>query len=161
MKIAVTGHRPERLGLPIDESDHSWNEIYEKLRDVFYELNTGDRYLDIYSGMASGVDIIAALVAVDSMNEYDRLHCILPCKDYNSSNPNYEYITSHATEIVALSEEWYKGCDSARDQYMVDNCDVLVAVWDGIKTGGVWSTIRKAQKVGKRVEIIEVGNENN
>lgn len=34
---------------------------------------------------------------------------------------------------------------------MVDHCDILLAVWDGIKSGGVWSTIRKAQKAGKQI----------
>lgn len=34
---------------------------------------------------------------------------------------------------------------------MVDHCDVLLAVWDGIKSGGVWATIRKAQKAEKQI----------
>ena len=34
---------------------------------------------------------------------------------------------------------------------MVDHCDVLLAIWDGNKSGGVWSTIRKAQKAGKKI----------
>ena len=56
-----------------------------------------------------------------------------------------------ASEWIELSDEFYKGCDNVRDQYMVDHCDVLLAVWDGIKSGGVWSTIRKAQKAGKKI----------
>ena len=34
---------------------------------------------------------------------------------------------------------------------MVDHCDVLFAIWDGNKSGGVWSTICKAQKAGKKI----------
>lgn len=34
---------------------------------------------------------------------------------------------------------------------MVDHCDVLLAICDGKKSGGIWSTIRKAQKVGKQI----------
>lgn len=34
---------------------------------------------------------------------------------------------------------------------MVDNCDVLLAIWDGNKSGGVWSTIRKAKKACKKI----------
>ena len=56
-----------------------------------------------------------------------------------------------ADEWVELSDEFYKGCDNVRDQYMVDHCDVLLAIWDGNKSGGVWSTIRKAQKAGKKI----------
>ena len=36
---------------------------------------------------------------------------------------------------------------------MVDHCDVLLAIWDGNKSGGVWSTIRKAQKADKTVSL--------
>ena len=81
----------------------------------------------------------------------DLLHCILPCKDYNSSNKYYSKLKTEADEWVELSDEFYKGCDNVRDQYMVDHCDVLLAIWDGNKSGGVWSTIRKAQKAGKKI----------
>ena len=57
----------------------------------------------------------------------------------------------YADEWVELSNKFDKGCDNARDQYMVDHCDVLLAIWDGKKSGGVWSTICKAQKVGKQI----------
>jgi hypothetical protein len=35
---------------------------------------------------------------------------------------------------------------------MIDHSDKLIAIWDGNKSGGVWSTIRKAQKKG--IEVI-------
>ena len=34
---------------------------------------------------------------------------------------------------------------------MVDHCDALLAIWDGNKSGRVWSTIRKAEKAGKKI----------
>ena len=38
-----------------------------------------------------------------------------------------------------------------KDQYMVDHCDILLAIFDGKKQGGVYSTIRKAEKAGKNI----------
>jgi hypothetical protein len=35
---------------------------------------------------------------------------------------------------------------------MVDHSDKIFAIWDGIEAGGVWSTIRKAQK--KKLDIV-------
>ncbi len=29
MKVALTGHRPQRLGLPEDETDNAWEKIEE------------------------------------------------------------------------------------------------------------------------------------
>lgn len=110
--------------------------------------------LDIYCGMASGSDFAFGTVAM-LVKVYEiiplRLHCVLPCKDYNSSHALYDYMKKYADEWIELSDEFYKGCDNARDQYMVDHCDVLLAIWDGKKSGGVWSMIRKAQKAGKQI----------
>jgi uncharacterized phage-like protein YoqJ len=64
----------------------------------------------------------------------------------------YDNIKNHADTWTSLSKNFYKGCDNARDQYMVDHSDKLFAIWDGIEAGGVWSTIRKAQK--KKLEIV-------
>ena len=41
--------------------------------------------------------------------------------------------------------------DNLRDEYMVEHCDILLAVWDGINIGGVWSTIQYAKKLGKPI----------
>ena len=38
---------------------------------------------------------------------------------------------------------------------MVEECDILIALWDEIKAGGVWSTIRKAEKCGKKIILYE------
>ena len=83
------------------------------------------------------------------------------CKKYE--NKYYKFLKLKATEWVELSDIFYKGCDNVRDQYIVGKCDVLLAIWDGNKSGGVWSTIRKAQKAGKRIiycpkEVLEFHN---
>ena len=104
--------------------------------------------------MADGCDIaygLAALLLKDDGYPV-KLHCILPCKNYNSSNLWYSHLKKEADEWVELSDEFYKGCDNVRDQYMVDHSDKLFAIWDGNKSGGVWSTIKKAQKKG--IDII-------
>ena len=166
MRIALTGHRPQRLGFSENELDEKWNKIDKWLTEEILlfleECEPKHKTLDLYCGMASGSDILFGLCARDikPSTDYLKLHCILPCKNYNSSHQFYNNIKNASDEWVELSDEFYKGCDSVRDQYMVDHCDVLLAVWDGIKSGGVWSTIRKAQKAGKQIiyypkEILE------
>lgn len=152
MKIALTGHRPQRLGLSNDEKSKDW----EPLGDWLYGILLAMAYIepvDIYSGMASGSDILFALTALKIKKNglKAHLHCILPCKDYDTSNKYHVEIKKAADEWVELSDAFYKGCDNVRDQYLVDHCDILLAIWDGKKSGGVWSTIRKAQKVGKPI----------
>lgn len=156
MNLALTGHRPQRLGFSDDEmaSDYKdirlWTELNIE-REIFREHQ---RYVTVYCGMASGCDIAFGLVACELKEEGRpvKLVCVLPCKDYNSSHKYYSCLKEHADEWIELSDEFYRGCDNVRDQYMVDRCDKLLAVWDGNKSGGVWSTIKKAKKVGKKIE---------
>ena len=157
MKVALTSHRPERLGLLSDEGSHEWKNIRDWLVKQITDIRMFDliqnHTTDLYCGMASGSDILFGIIAsiyrANALNI--KLNCVLPCKEYNSSNKYYQLIKDNADEWVELSEEFYKGCDNVRDQYMVDHCDVLLAIWDGNKSGGVWSTIRKAQKAGKQI----------
>lgn len=157
MKVALTGHRPQRLGLPENIGDEQWGKIETWLiKQLFklYKTATNNREdLIGYCGMASGCDIeFGYIISITSYVATGmKLACVLPCKDYNSSNQYYNQLKAEADEWIELADEFYKGCDNVRDQYMVDHCDVLIAVWDGIKSGGVWSTIRKAQKAGKQI----------
>ena len=157
MKVALTGHRPERLGMPDNELDDKWNKIRDwivnNLIQMFQTTLLEDDSLDVYCGMATGSDILFGMSSIFLKVDIVplKLHCVLPCKNYNSSHKYYNDIRLLADEWIELSEEFYKGCDSVRDQYMVDHCDVLLAIWDGNKSGGVWSTIRKAQKAGKQI----------
>ena len=151
VSAALTGHRPERLGYyEKTYATLDWLRLINWLKLKIKE----NEVTDAYCGMASGSDIAYGIAVVKLKRDgYPiKLHCILPCKEYNKKDVRYEFLKQNADEWVELSEEFYRGCDDVRDQYMVDHSDMLFAVWDGTKTGGVWSTIRKAQK--KDIEII-------
>ena len=150
MRAALTGHRPERLGYDNNLNHPDWYPVIDWMKEKIQEY----KITDVYSGMADGCDIAFALAAIQ-IKKYGyhlNLHCVLPCKGYQSSHCLYDYIKNRADEWIELSDEFYKGCDNVRDQYMVDHSDKLFAIWDGNKSGGVWSTIRKAQKKG--IDII-------
>lgn len=153
---ALTGHRPERLGYSSNLYHPDWYKVINWMKEMIQEY----QITDVYSGMADGCDMIFAMAAIQ-IKQYGyniKLHCVLPCKNYQSSHVLYQYIKLRADEWIELSDEFYRGCDNIRDQYIVDHSDLLLAVWDGKKSGGVWSTIRKAQK--KNVEIIYYPKEN-
>ena len=137
MRIAVTGHRPKRLKGQQKEVKKWLSEQLDK-----YECT------EAISGMAQGADQIFAQVAVEKDVP---LTC---CYPYRKSffHQEEQKILNKAEDIKFISEAytgnrvyWF------RDKYMVDNCDLLLAVWDGIKSGGTWLTINYAQKIGKPV----------
>ena len=99
MRVALIGDRPERLGLPEDEADDAWEKIegwiIEQLFKMIEVCYLNRENLDIYCGMDSGSDFVFGAVAMlVKVNEIIplRLHCVLPCKDYNSSHALYDYI---------------------------------------------------------------------
>lgn len=147
MNIALT---VQRLGFDENEEHVDWEEIRLWIAE---ELSKYTEHKCVYCGMANGCDIALGLVVtrIKDVGGDINLNCVLPCKEYNCSHPYYHKLKAYADEWIELSDAFYKGCDNVRDQYMIDNCDILLAVWDGNKSGGVWSTIRKAQKAGKKI----------
>lgn len=136
MKIALTGHRPERLRGK-EKEIKQW--IDSTLGNITIE--------EIYSGMAQGADQIIANYAISNNIP---LICCYPFKK-NYYHEKEKYIISKAKDTRFISEEYSKKAYWIRDKYMVDNCDVLLAVWDGIKVGGTWITVEYAQKIGKPI----------
>ena len=156
MRIAFTGYRPQRLRLPDDETSDEWNEIIGWISQQIIEIAMAERIqnktIDLYCGMASGCDIAFGLAGSIFKDTLDcRLHCVLSYKDYNSSHKLYNLIKEHADEWLELSDKFYKGCDNVKSQYMIEHCDVLLAIWDGNKSDGVWSAICKARNAEKRI----------
>lgn len=136
MKIALTGHRPQRLKNQ-EALVRSWINDY---------LSNGN-FTEAYSGMAMGADQIFA-------EECEKLNiplvCCFPFKR-TRFHPAEQSIMDKAKDIRFISDDYSKQSYWIRDKYMVDNCDVLLAVWDGIKAGGTWITLNYAEKIGKKV----------
>lgn len=149
MKIALTGHRKKRLrGQEV--------KVYKWIINTFNILFTGQEEKEILCGMAKGADILFGQAALHYPDNI-KLHLCLPCKHYGEVNadPAYWELMDYASRVTYMQDKWSKGCDDKRDKFMVDNCDILLAVWDGIKAGGTWSTIKYAFAQGKPVIYID------
>jgi len=59
-----------------------------------------------------------------------------------------------ADRIKLISPEYHRGCYHARNRYMVDNADRVIAVYDGSSSGGTAYTVDYARKQGKEIIII-------
>ena len=152
MIIALTGHREQRLGLSSDVSLSEWKPIRNWIREqILQQLTKGQ--VEFMSGMASGSDRAAAYEVCKLKEEGFpiTLTCVFPCKNYNTSDINNNYIRQNADNIIELHEAFFKGCDNDRDQYMAEHCDIMLAIFDGNKNSGVWSTIKKATRNNKTV----------
>lgn len=136
MRVAVTGHRPQRLK-GRETKVAGW---------ISGEIDKID-CTEAYTGMALGVDqIFARVVEAKGIP----LICCFPYRKSGFSRDEQKILDA-AKDVRFISEDYSRRAYWIRDKYMVDNCDLLLAVWDGVKDGGTWITIEYAQKVEKPI----------
>ena len=155
MRIAVTGHRPNKLW-GYDYHHPNYIRLGSTLRNL---LIKHDATLAI-SGMALGVDTIFALVALKLGTP---LESAIPCQNMDKlwrpeSKQLFNSILERATTVTLVTDKPYKPqYMQTRNEYMVDHCDLLIAVWDGTP-GGTYNCIRYAKQVGKQIIYINPKN---
>ena len=114
-----------------------------------------------YCGMAVGFDLIAAAQVLECKKDYPfiKLVACVPCpgqdKYYSlEQKKRYACILKQCDEVITVSDKYYDGCMLARDRYMVDCCDKVIAYLDGRNEGGTAYTVRYARAQGKQIYII-------
>lgn len=148
MIIAGTGHRPDKLGGYDDAAlERLWNLAYEWL-----EKQEG--VTEVVSGMALGWDTALALAALDHGLP---LVAAVPFAGQEVRWPKeaqkrHRYLLGKATETVFVCSSGYAGWKmQARNRWMVDRADKMVALWNGGEDGGTANCIRYAESVKKPV----------
>lgn len=150
IKVAVTGHRPARLK-GAEPAVSAW------LAQQLKELNSKNVIEAAYCGMAQGTD---QLFALECIKQDIPLYCVYPFKR-EKFHPQEEYIMNAAASVITLETLYSRASYFKRDKYMVDNCDILLAVWDGVQAGGTWLTIDYARKQGVPIIYYEKTNKEN
>lgn len=138
MRIMVTGHRPNKLwGYDLEHPN------YEKLYRKFKEILLANNCTEAITGMALGVDTVFAMAVLDLKDSgYDiKLHCAIPCRNHSSKWPKesqllYNSILKDADKITLVCDrEYTPDVMQRRNEFMVDNSDLAIGVWDGSKGG--------------------------
>ena len=178
IKIAFTGHRPNKLG------GYDWNteknkKIIKKLKQTiinkinenkynekdFYFITGGALGIDQmafdiiseYKKIANSINIITE-IAVPFKNQSNKWFNKIDINRYNRQLENANKVTYVDTlerydkTSTKQGEYNYKKLQ-IRNEYMVDNCDILVVVWDGSKSG-TKNCVDYATKIEK--EIIRI-----
>ena len=155
LKVAVTGHRPQRIKGQ-QENIKRW--LAEQIK---YLSSLCDKLI-LIDGMAQGVDQIAALVAIECGVQ---IWCYFPYK--KKLYGVQEYIVDNAAEVRYICDKFQPGCYITRDRRMVQDCDVLLGVWDGKPWGGTYLTLEYAEDMrkdiilypGYKVGVVENGGQ--
>lgn len=146
MIIAATGHRPFKLG---GYSKAASTRI-DALACQYLEEAEPDM---VISGMAQGWDTSIAFAALACEIP---LTCAVPFRGQHVRWPDAEqrkffYLLDHATRVIYVTAGGYHPAKMQyRNEWMVDNCDEVVALWDG-SNGGTENCVRYALKQKKPV----------
>lgn len=160
LTCAFTGHRPSKLSY-LRNADHpDYRRLSDMLRATCLELY-GEGFTRFLSGMALGVDMLAAEVVLKVREEHPEvsLACVLPCRDQanrwrEADRLRYQDILRQADEVVCLQESYSRFAMLARDRYLVKHSDCLLAVFNG-SPGGTKYTVDCALRAGRRVVRID------
>ena len=153
-----TGHRPQSLGFPPGSPEETAlkNRISGEVLRLIQER--GVRHF--ISGMALGVDTFAAQTVLRFREIYPdiTLECAVPCRGQAKRWPardrkTYLAILRAADRVTVLQEAYTPFCMQLRDAYMVEQADIVLAVWNGSK-GGTAYTVSCARKKHKELIIL-------
>jgi uncharacterized phage-like protein YoqJ len=152
MIVAFTGHRPNKLGgynLPNPIYLHVCQEIDKTLKEI--------KATKVITGMALGVDQWAAWVAIQNNIPFI---AAIPFEGQEKAWPTKSQNTFHkllekASEKVIVCPGGYSANKmQIRNQWMVDHCNTLIAVWDGTP-GGTGNCVAYAKSINKEIIYID------
>lgn len=147
MIVCGTGHRPDKLG--------GYNiETTNKLIQIASTWLREYKPTKIISGMALGWDTALASAAIS--NEIPLIAAV-PFKGQESrwpteSQKEFNRILNKATSIVYVSDGGYAAWKmQVRNEWMVNNADVVLALYNGDASGGTHNCLEYAKKKEKQV----------
>jgi len=133
---------------------HETAELNYKLHEAIGDAITHENMQTFMSGMALGFDMLAAETVLSFKKVYPQiaLHCILPCQTQDkyfsvADKKRYRDILSLADKVVYTSEDYSPWCMHVRNDYLVDNGDLVLAYLINNR-GGTFYTVSRAVKKG-------------
>lgn len=166
--IAFTGHRPHKLpdkATGYDPTNPTRVAVRAAIREALQRAI--DKYgktheIVAITGGALGVDQDAASIAHKLGLPFI---VAAPCQGQDSKWPaaskaRYKTMLGFAAEVVVIHDGPYNNtCMQDRNEWMVDHCDALIAVWDG-SSGGTANCVKYAKKKKKPIVYINPDNPN-
>ena len=156
-----TGHRSQKLPWRFNEDDDRCKAMKAAL---FIEIEKAIQrgYKTFLCGMAIGFDMICAETVIELKKKYADIKIIgvLHCKNQDNKwshkdKERYRSLLNRLDGIRCIYDEYIgTECMRERNQYMVNNSSLMIALFDGL-IGGTKSTIDYARKQGLDIVILE------
>ena len=156
-----TGHRPEKLPWGEDETDPRCLELKARLDRAVEEAWAGGKRHFI-CGMARGADFYfcEAVLRLRQAHPSATLEAAIPWEEQAArwgerDRDRYFDLVRQCDRETMVQRHYSKGCALRRDRYMVDRSSMLIAVYDGL-LGGTMYTLTYAMRQGLETVILDV-----
>lgn len=159
-----TGHRPAKLPWGNDETDPRCIALKKALAQAVeraYERG----YRHFICGMARGCDLYfaEAVLALRDHRPDVTLEAAIPCEGqangWGEGERNRYFDLVARCDLETMVQTAYDpGCMQRRNRYMVAHSGLLIAAYDGLM-GGTMYTIHFAMREGVEVEVVPVETE--
>jgi len=149
--ITITGHRPDKLG-GYETPNPMYSLVVKGLADAFEKLKPDY----VITGMGLGVDQWGAEIALNMSIPYV---AAVPFDGQDSKWPprskaKYAWLISRAYQKYVICPGEYAAWKmQRRNEWMVNSCNLVVAVWNGTP-GGTYNCVTYAAAQGKPIEYI-------
>ncbi len=148
-RCCFTGHRPDKM-------EHGEKEIKPLLEKAIDEAIV-EGYVTFITGMAMGTDIWAAEIVLERKKRNNNLHliCALPHPGFESRRSmtekmRFNKIIKKADLVKEINDHYFTGCYQVRNEWMVDRSNLVIAVFNGQKSG-TKNTVDYAKRKGIRI----------
>ena len=156
-----TGHRPEKLPWG-DQEDHPHCVALKENMAAQLEEMYQKGYRHFLCGMARGADFYFcdAVLELRERRSGVTLEAVIPCEEQAArwserERERWFSLVERCDGETMLQHHYDKGCMLRRNRYLVDHSSMLIAVYDGM-LGGTMYTLSYAMKRGLETVILEV-----
>lgn len=152
-------HRTQTSINPISLGRNSEQSVKLKkeMKSIVIELVEKHSVTHFISGMAIGVDMIAAEIVLELKKGYPQitLECAIPCETQavkwsEKYRNRYFSLIEQSDKETMLQTHYTPDCMMKRNAYMVDKSDYVIAVWSG-SPSGTGKTVMYAKKKNKTI----------
>ena len=151
-RCCFTGHRPDKIEL----GEKEIKPLLEKAIDE--AISEG--FVTFITGMAMGTDIWAAEIVLDRKKKNKNLHliCALPHSGFENRRNftekiRFSKIIKKADLVKEINDHYFTGCYQVRNEWMVDRSNLVIAVFNGQKSG-TKNTVDYATKKGININNV-------
>ena len=166
VSISLTGHRPNKLA-GYDLSKPYYTRLRNRLIAIIERSLTKYDIVECHSGMALGADTVWAQAIIYCKEKYgsDKIKFVAEIPDYNQpsrwlqeSKDEWSRLMSYADSVNTYqlnNGQSYAYVLNQRNIGMIKACDILIAIYDGISTGGTANGVKYGKQLGKWITYIE------